>query len=284
MSKEIGESPRIAPAIEAMVAVAPIAGLLGALARGLVGEVAAPVGVCTALLSAALVWIAVRLPKSKSGATVVALVGGMAAGILNSPVSYVAYEILHPSPPVFGSLLGAAIAATIIGAAYAAPLGLLFGAIYLVPIRAAHALSRDRTRESMDRLLLTIGIWLVSASALCGLAGAAIILGLDLQSATRPFCVALATVAFAGFWAALIAGVEMLRRRRWFRRVAEGREPGWVVTPADPLLPWDAALPALFVGRGSLNGVLARRVPGLPAGAYRTGDRLVPWSVVTLPE
>ena len=74
--------------------------------------------------------------------------------------------------------------------------------------------------------------------------------------------------------AAAVGWVRSRARRRWLRRVQRGEVAGWaIVVLRDPAEQAVGLEPVLDVNDPA-DAVLARCLPGLPSGAYRTGDRL----------
>jgi hypothetical protein len=233
-------------------------------------------------MTAALIGVCVAMLSTSATATVGCLFGAVAVAILNTPLSFVTAwavgsELGHLDEPLFNL----ASLSAVLGAAIATPLGIIFGLLYLVPVRIAHRLSRSLAHEALDKVFHVVGTWAFCVGALC--------LGACMFLIRRPTfspppsitpTVLAVIVMSVGFIVAAIGFVRLKRRRQWLGKVRNGAVVGWTVIPIHEPEALIVGLRPLFDAKGAADAMLARIVPGHPSGAYRTGDTLVPEALI----
>jgi len=236
------------------------------------------VGMSTAVLSVLLVWACVRIPSSTGRATVACLFGAVGAALLNVPIAYVAVRNLgnETHVVVLGGAFSDASVAALLGSFISAPLGILFGLLYVVPVRIAHRLCRTGALSSLETAAWKMGLWLVFVGLAC--LGANVVLGYGTASG---FASGLSLATMGLGIAAFIPGLSSsMKRRSWLRRVRDGRIDGWSLFPRDELVDRELALPPLFATNRPLDTVLARAVPGPCSDPYRGATHHVPHALI----
>lgn len=259
---------------------------LGAMGIAITGlshaEVTIAVGLCTGLLTAALAAGSITLPSTVGKATVSCIFGAIAAALLNTPLSFIVVSKVGAEfANINDRLFSIAPLSAVFGATIAAPLGFTFGLLYLVPVRVAHRLCRSLAHEALDKVLLVVGTWSLCVGALCLVGG----LFLVRQNAFYPPNsiipnVIAVIVMVIGAIASIVGFVRLKVRRRWLERVRKGRVDGWELVPLSEPEELVVGLRPMLDARGTADAVLARKLPGHPSGAYRTGDTLVPEALV----
>lgn len=171
---------------------------------------AAPIA--TATLSAALVALAL-LARRPSVAAVACAGGGIVAGALNAGLTFSLQALLerHGS----GEVVSGFVFATIVGAVFGGPLGLLFGSAYAPVVASAARARQRRALDAAEPLHLLCGGWLAAA----GIASATV------RVRGVPPIASLPTVAIGlGVLLTLGAAVRALGRARFLARVYAGRD------------------------------------------------------------
>lgn len=242
----------------------------------------AAVGCGTALFTALLVVGCTTMSSTTGKATVACLFGAIAVALLNTPFSFIVAwsfgsEFRQWDEPLFGL----ASLSAVFGAAAAVPLGFVFGLLYLVPVRIAHRLSRSLAHEALDKVFHIVGTWSFCIGALCLVAGHSLVryehFGLPVSIVPQ---VLAAVVMAMGFIAATIGFIRLKRRRQWLSQVRNGRVDGWALVPLCDLKKFVKGLRPVLDVTGTVDAVLARKLPGHPSGAYRTGDIVVPEALI----
>ncbi len=194
--------------------------------------------------------------------------------------------------PDLEELPGLLLAIGVIGLIVGTPLGLIFSAFYLTPVRLAHDLSVAGAVNGEALLLRRAGWWLIAVGLVTLLFG----WGVGIRACTPGgFRVGVGEQMFTlllGCGPALLAGLiavvvgrwRLDRLSRWFEGVRAGTDPNWTIVGI-----WEVSeniddLVPLFHQRELATGVLLRLNPGPGEGAYRTGVEQVPWALVPLPE
>lgn len=242
-------------------------------------------GAGAAVLHMIVVWVAIRWFNTETGATRLTIVGSVVAGIVNVLVSSAVVTLLSGDnwimETVFPDLMRSSASALVLGA----PPGLVFGALFVLPVRRIHRLWRNGAIEAGDQALRLCGGWLLLISLGC--------LGLDLVTiptldsglAWRPLMLLLvAAVAAIGGGGALLGHWRITRRRSWFQRVQAGKVPGWTILPRARVAEGLDDLRPLFVSSANFNVVLVQHESIEGGGAYRTASNLIPRALIHLPE
>ncbi len=233
----------------------------------------------TGLLSAVVVALSVRLPKSSASAGVICVIGAISAAILCTPLSFLAASAFDVS---FGStairpLTLASLAASI-GVVIAAPLGLVFGAAYLVPVLTAHRLERTFALERLDTAFVVMGMWLVVVGGIClAVASTGVIRPSSSALPTWVSAIALLTGTIASF----VGAVRMRWRRHWLRRVARGDVQDWSIASLDDIVEPPPGLRPFLSTRAISDALLLHHLPARGKGAYRRGVHRAPCALIS---
>ncbi len=243
--------------------------------------VAAP---ALAIVSMTVAWFALRW-QGETTAARVCLLGSLVGSIIALLASSVFVHWLGGSNVVFERSLLGTTSTSLSGALLGAPPGLVFGALFVLPIRRVHRLSRERAVEAVDRTLRVCGVWLFVVSVVClailALLGTA---QESLQWFVRAGFTGSAIVTALAGAVALVAHFRITQRRRWFERVQSGHEAGWTIVPRSFVAEEVNDLQTLFVSGVHHNVVLVRTECFTTGGAYRRASNLVPFALVHLPE
>lgn len=222
------ESRRLSPAIVAStgimlasVAASPAALIVAPFrASPFQLDVAAPmVMVSTALLTPIVAFKAPRaLTAGRAVGTSVLLAGLL--GALNVGLSLFLLELMGGD---LGKALRWLLAGSLMGIFFGTPIGLIFGAGFIVPARTAVHARDGASYAAVDHTLFVVGTWL----AIIG-AGTVCIIGMSSLLALP------ASIACVGGTIAAAAGAfGLLRRHLWLRRVRRGHVSGWAVETRD---------------------------------------------------
>jgi hypothetical protein len=192
---------------------------------------------------------------------------GAVFGILNCSWSLALCTLAREGLSGFWvALLAGCVAGVFVGA----PIGLLYGILYAPMLASGTLAVRCPSHDALDRALTNAGVLFELAAA------AALGLSVSLPSARNE---GVGQLAFAvGLMGVMVHGVGAARlraRRRFVRRVARGRCPGWSIEPRDVTDP-DALLP--LERDASCDAVLVHAVenPTYRSPAERTPVALVP--------
>jgi hypothetical protein len=90
--------------------------------------------------------------------------------------------------------------------------------------------------------------------------------------------IALAVVVLTG------STVRRVQWSLWRSRILANRDPTWFAVPIASTTTNVDSLPALTRRDHEADGVILRRSPGPPSGAYRTGENVEPYALVRLPD
>lgn len=241
-------------------------------------------GFCMAVSSMVVAWLALHW-RNESTATRVSVLGNIISGIISLALASALTRWFYGANAVIESVLPAAISTALSGAALGAPPGLVFGALFALPIRRVHRLSRDRAIEAPDRVFKVCSLWLLAISLGC--------LGIDvlvypvLESPPifkQSLILTTGIIALLSLVVAAVAQTRISRRRKWFERVQAGSEPGWTIMPRSDFVDELDDLSPLFVAGANHNVVLVRCESVETGGAYRQASNLVPYALVHLPE
>lgn len=244
------------------------------------------VGLCTAALSLVAVDAALRRATSPASAARLGFGFAVLAAVANSPLSFAAVTLTAAQPRLLVLLPAGLAVATLFGALFVIPLGVVLGALDSVLAGAAFRLSRLGSYDAADRTLRISGLWLGLMDLACygvarfTLAGAGSAGGV--VEAVAAFA---AAGSIAGFAAAAFAQESLRARRSWLRHVRAGLVEGWVVLPraqvpaTAPLRPFVAA--AARSPSAAPASLLCRRGAASGKGAYRSaGENLEPVALV----
>ncbi len=261
--------------ILAAVAVLAVAAALPAVwwiadARREIGDhrgAMAAMAASTMLLSLLLVGRALRA-ATLGRAAAWCLCGGVAAGILNAGLSLAAVTLVRTGNP--GGAMAGMVMGVLFGGLYGAPLGLIFGAAYLVLTGSALRARVQPSHDGADRVLLAAG----GSLAIAGVA-------LRLLAPESPAVLPPEALAALGATTAAFALARGAARQRWIARVAAGRAPGWQIAARCEDAEEAALLPMLRGEEALLDGVLVR--VSLPSDPYRRAPVAIPAALVPLP-
>jgi hypothetical protein len=252
-------------------------------------QMAAAAGLGATLLWIPVAWISLRLCGTESKATRLCLMGSLIAGVLDVLVASLAVG-LYPGSNRFldeavpDAIMGAT--AIIVGSiVYGAPPGLVFGVLFVLPVRRVHALVRNKAHEVGDRALRVCGGWLFIIGFGCSLLIIMMTPSVGQLSPVRASTAAgVGAVACLGALVAIAAHVRIVRRQRWFERIQAGKEAGWTIVPRSFFPEGLDDLQPLFASGSHHNVVLVQHESVGGGGAYRNASNLVPRALVHLPE
>lgn len=276
------------------MAAAVVAVSLGALVMSLTlfsgfPQMALAAGLGAALLWIPVAWISVRLCGTDSKATRLCLLLSIVAGVLDVLLASLIVG-LYPGSNRFldeavpDAIIG--VTAVIVGSiVYGAPPGLVFGALFVLPIRRVHALFRDKALEVGDRALRVSAGWLFIVSLGCSLLNVMMTPTLNqLDTVRAAISGGVGAVAIVSAAIAVMAHFRIARRQRWFERIQAGQEAGWTIVPRSFFPEGLDDLQPLFVSGNHHNVVLVKHESVGGGGAYRNASNLVPRALVHLPE
>lgn len=158
--------------------------------------------------------------------------------------------------------------------------GALFGAlsslVFVLPVGRAFLLCAKPTRDAAARMTQFVGV---------GFLGLGLFIHFTLgrprltphAEAVGVMLSALAVVVLAG---------STVRRVQWSlrrSRILAHRDPSWFAVPIASSTMNIDDLPALTKRDHDADGIILRRSPGPPSGAYRTGENVEPYALVRLP-
>lgn len=234
-------------------------------------------------------WRCIRAERSRAEARSACLGWGAAGGVLVPVLIVLTFVFVVLVTERFGFALEemlfmaiyGAVAAAVVGGFVGTPIGLVFGAIMIRPIRLGcdHRWAHD----SADRSATVCGGWLAGVSG--AVAAVLVLVALGSSPAGAGYALALAlawaVAGAAGLLAFLWGAVRAASRARWLARVRAGAERGWVVVELDDdearvdrgLRPFQGGEPA------SARLALAR-LEQVPGGAYREVGHPVPVALV----
>jgi hypothetical protein len=224
---------------------------------------AAAVELIVVLLSAALSYLLARRAlaetsprKAAAWCVFGAFFGGaVALGLSLALVALLTGRLLMVLPALFGGAL--------VGTALVSPLGLCFGALYALLAAPLKRVAGAASHDGAERAMRWSGAWL----AVAGLVGARLAAA-QAGPLAGPFA-ALGAAAFAaGLLLFDLALAGHLLRLAWLAKVAVGRAPGFVITPAEE---GEAAAPFLYAGEGASYPLALRRA-ALPGAPYRAAE------------
>jgi hypothetical protein len=236
-------------------------------------------GPSTCALAMYVAWRCVRERRESHEAASICLSGALLAGGANVPFVALFVGLVTLTHP--WHLMMAVVVGSMCGMVLGCPLGFVFGAASLRPIKLG-----CRRPSSVDGNDVTSQVcwgWLSSLALVCALfvAGGLIINGGPHDGAVVPAI--FGAISLASRWAAWRAARRREQRRRVFDRILNGLDESWTVVPLEEMSEWSTeSLPALFFGEHeSAEAVLARRSDTYGDGAYRQGDLLVPIALVS---
>ena len=242
-------------------------------------------GVGAALLSMLVAWLSLTLFASESGATRFCIFGSVIAGVLNVYFASTVVSAISGENWIMESVFPDMMRSSASALVFGAPPGLVFGAVFVLPIRRVHNLYRSRAVEAADRASKLCGGWLAMVCAGCFAIDAMTLTAVESGFASRPFL--LGTIVVVGLFGAaafLIAHLRISIRRRWFERVQAGHEAGWTIVPRSLVAEELDDLQSLFVSSATFNVVLVQHESVEGGGAYRTASNLIPRALIHLPE
>lgn len=235
-------------------------------------------GPSTCALGMYVSWRCVRKRRHQEEAASLCLSGALLAGGANVPLVALFIGLVTLTHPWL--LLMSLVVGSMCGMILGCPLGFVFGAASLRPIKLG--CSRPSSIDANDVTSQVCWGWLSTLSLIC-----ALLVGIALV-VTRDRCEGIVVPALFGFiaivsrWSAWRASRRGEHRRRFLHRVIHGQEPRWSVVSLDEIaLASAASLPDLFYQeRGAPSAVLVRHVETSGEGAYRKGEHYVPIALV----
>lgn len=252
-------------------------------------QMAVAAGLGAALLWIPVAWISLRLCRTESRATRLCILGSIIAGVLDVLLASLIVGLYPGSNRFLDEAIPEAIigiTAVIVGSiVYGAPPGLVFGALFVLPVRRVHTLFRDKALEVGDRALRVCAGWLFIVSLGCSLLVNMMTPTLEeLSNLQASISGGVGAIAILGAAIAITAHVRIVRRQRWFERIQAGKEAGWTIVPRSFFAEGLDDLQPLFVSGSHHNVVLVQHESVGGGGAYRNASNLVPRALVHLPE
>jgi hypothetical protein len=259
------------------------------------GFMAMPTSVCAAALSSWLMWSCVR-PRSEAESDTTATSAGRCLGLgcllggLNAYPSFLLTAFFIGEVRWINDLAVIMLMVTVAGIFVGVPLGLLFSALYVMPLRQALTLARGGSMDSADHMARYAGVWLLCMAL--GAFGFGAVIGVgtcgEAFSPHRdiplmvPLVLSCAPAFVTGLVLILVARQRLRARRSWLDRVLGGREPGWDVLPLEEMNEIDDSVRPLLRERWTPTHVLVRVRPAAGPGAYRSGRDVIPFALVAL--
>lgn len=235
------------------------------------------VGLCTAILSAAMAWFVVRGASTGKKAASACFGATVIAAVTNSPLSFMVVFLSGNNSFDFIGLMGGMVAATIVGAFITVPLGIGFAVPYTILVGMTHRFSRDRSYEAFEWTLLVCGIWLAGVGLFCAISGIALLSDLSFMNAmTSPITLLALSLEIFGVVVLGYAGCRLFIRRRWVARLRLGEVSGLCLVAIDEIMARTDHIRPLLTTNSSPAAVVVRRRQGVANGAYRTGELFEP--------
>lgn len=245
-------------------------------------------GLLASILWTPVIWLSIRLCITASGATRLCLIASVVAGVLDVLIASLIVGIYPGSNRFLDESVPqvAGIAAVVVSSVvYGAPPGLVFGALFVLPVRRVHALYRDKALEVGDRALRGSSGWLAIVSLGCLFLNIMMMPQLETSDWARTaLSGGVGAVALLAMIGAIVSHLRIVKRRQWFSRVQEGKEAGWTIVPRSFFAEGLDDLQPLFISGSHHNVALVKHETVEGGGAYRNASNLVPKALVHLPE
>ncbi len=269
----------------AVVAVGMAAFVLGMTLFWGFATLAIAAGVGAALLSMLVAWLSLTICKTESGATRFCIFGSVLAGIMNVYLATAVVSAFSGDNWIMESVFPDMMRSSASSLVFGAPPGLVFGAVFVLPIRRVHSLYRSKAIESADCATRLCGGWLAIVCFGCFAIDAMTMHSVASGWAYRPLLLTVVVaIALIGVAMVIIAHSRVTKRRRWFERVQAGHEAGWTIVPRTFVADELEDLRSLFVTSASCNVVLVQHESVEGGGAYRSASNLIPRALIHLPE
>lgn len=241
-------------------------------------------GALFAVMTMAIAWLSLRW-QSETVATRICVIGSAAAGAVSLMTATALLRAWVGQNAVIDQALPQAMNNLLSSALLGGPPGLVAGALFALPVRRVHRLSRARAIEATDHAVRTAGAWLAVVSAGCAALGLTAFHSLESSVLFHRGLLALmAAAAATSTAAAVVAHRRITARRRWFERIRSGDEPGWTIQPRSSLSDDLDGLSPLFLSGGTANALLVRHQPLAGGGVYRRSSDLIQVASLQLPE
>lgn len=257
----VGGSVLVATSVMAFLTI------LGECEIGALGEGTLAFGPTTVCLCVAAAWTCVRKRRAPSQVKGVCMLHGGIAGALTFPANVLVLGLVTGAP--LADLLVTTLLGGVVGVFVGAPLGILFGAVAIPPIR--QSCHRDRSLEHRDRAVATNASWL---AALCGFSALLSTVASALPSrdagGAATLAVLTALIAAAAAVMSARARIRLAVRKAWVARVRRGEVPGWSVV-SEGEAPAGLELRPFLSGRGRSGDILVCHDFCPSDGAYRSG-------------
>ena len=159
--------------------------------------------------------------------------------------------------------------------------GALFGGlsslVFVLPVGRAFLHCAKPTRDAAARMTQFVGV---------GLLGHGLFIHFLLGRPRLTPHAELAGVMLIALAVVVLTGstVRRVQWSLWRSRILAHRDPTWFAVPIASTTTNVDSLPALTRRDHEADGVILRRSPGPPSGAYRTGENVEPYALVRLPD